>query len=222
MPHPARPGPQYTAAEICSRRRPGVRLHLETLEARLTPSGDFGFALAAGGQGADRGAAVASDAAGNVCVTGSFSGTAAFGSGPAAFTLTSAGGTDVFVAKYTAAGALLWARDLGGSGDDAGAGVTVDGAGNVYTTGSFSGTADFDPGAAAVNLTSAGAEDVFVWGGWRPLTRAADSARCSTRTSSSSSATSSRTPRLNERALATLDPVKPGLQPDTLTARARR
>ena len=57
---------------------------------------------------------------GNVYTTGVFSGTADFDPGPGTFNLTSAGAHDVFVAKYTAAGALVWARRLGGSGADGG------------------------------------------------------------------------------------------------------
>ena len=76
-----------------------------------------------------------------------------FGGGP----LTSAGGPDVFVAKYTAAGAPLWARRAGSTGGDMKA-VAVDGQGNVVVTGYFQGTVDFGAGP----LTSAGGYDIFV------------------------------------------------------------
>ncbi|MCP4785811.1 MAG: hypothetical protein GY878_19890 [Fuerstiella sp.] len=52
---------------------------------------------------------------------------------------------------------------FGGSGSsDYGYSVAVDSSGNVYTTGKFYGTVDFDPGAGTTNLTSNGGTDVFV------------------------------------------------------------
>ena len=94
--------------------------------------------------------AVAVDAAGNVYVAGTFSGTANFG----ATTLTSAGKYDVFVAKWNrAAGAYVWAQRAGGPGNDQAAGLAVNGT-NVYVTGSFAGpTADF--GTTVLASTSA-------------------------------------------------------------------
>ena len=55
-----------------------------------------------------------------------------------------------------------WVKSFGGNNSDRGNSITVDASGNVYTTGFFSGTADFDPGAGTFNLTSAGGYDVFV------------------------------------------------------------
>jgi hypothetical protein len=128
-----------------------------TLDAGLAGAAPwFGFASHIGAEAQDAGQAVATDAAGNVYVTGNFSGTADFDPGPATCNLTSAGGYDVFVAKYSSAGALLWARRLGGVGDDYGKGIAVASDGSVCTTGYFGGTADFDPGPGTFNLTGGG------------------------------------------------------------------
>ncbi len=115
----------------------------------------FGWAVGVGSTSGDFGNAVATDSSGNVYVTGSFSGTVDFDPGPRTYNLTSAGNSDVFVAKYSAAGALVWARAMGGASSDYGQGIAVGADGSVYTTGYFQGTADFDPGSGTYNLTSA-------------------------------------------------------------------
>jgi hypothetical protein len=155
------------------RRRATCQPCVERLETRLTPAGSFGFALAITGPGSPviQSGPVATDRAGDVYVAGAFFGTAHFGSGPGAVDLTSIGHQDVFVAKYTRAGDLVWARQFGGTNSfDTPGGIAVDDAGDVYTTGQFLGTADFDPGPGTFNLTGKGAfvskldaEGNFVW-----------------------------------------------------------
>ena len=49
-------------------------------------------------------------------MTGFFSGTASFGS----VVLTGSGGTDIFVAKYDAGGAVVWVQKAGGAASEQG------------------------------------------------------------------------------------------------------
>ena len=51
---------------------------------------------------------------------------------------------------------------MGGSVSDAGNSITADASGNIYTTGNFYGTVDFDPEAGITDLTSAGLRDIFI------------------------------------------------------------
>ena len=55
-----------------------------------------------------------------------------------------------------------WAKNLGGGGFDYARSVTTDPFGNVYATGAFQNTVDFDPGSGTTALTSNGGSDVFV------------------------------------------------------------
>lgn len=117
-----------------------------------------------GGSAADRGYAIALDNAGHVHLAGTFNGTIDVDPGPGTTTLTSAGMHDVFIAKFDISGALVWARSIGGAHGDGVLAMTVDEQGNVYTTGGFCGTADFDPGPGSFTLTAAttGQSDIFI------------------------------------------------------------
>src|ERR1039458_5799245 len=77
---------------------------------------------------------VTTDRTGNIYITGFFTGpTITFDS----IAITNMGGEDAFVVKYTAAGQILWARDIGGPGGEEGYAVTTDSSGNVYMTGFY-------------------------------------------------------------------------------------
>jgi Secretion system C-terminal sorting domain/Beta-propeller repeat len=103
------------------------------------------------------------DAAGNIYTTGRFKGTIDFDPGAGVFNLVASDFLyDIFVSKLDASGNFVWAKKMGGAEDDVSFGITVDASGNVYTAGYFTNTADFDPGPANYNLSSAGSVDIFI------------------------------------------------------------
>jgi Beta-propeller repeat len=131
--------------------------------SKLNASGSFLWAKKFGGTSSDYGRSIALDASGNVHTTGKFRGTVDFDPGSGTYNLT-ANYMDVFVSKLDVSGNFVWAKNMGGSGEEFGYGISVDASGNVYTTGTFKNTADFDPGAGTYNLisTGSGSNDIFV------------------------------------------------------------
>ena len=69
-----------------------------------------------------------------------------------------------FIGTIANAQNYQWAKSIGSASNDYGEGIAIDSSGNCYITGSFSGTADFDPGVGTVNLTSVGTSDIFIAG----------------------------------------------------------
>jgi len=130
--------------------------------SKLDANGNFVWAKRMGGTEYDGTTSIAIDASGNVYTTGRFWGTADFDPGAGVSNLASAGNTDIFISKLDANGNFVWAKRMGGTSNDIANSITIDASGNVYTTGIFRETADFDPGAGVSNLTSAGHEDIFI------------------------------------------------------------
>jgi Secretion system C-terminal sorting domain/Beta-propeller repeat len=78
------------------------------------------------------------------------------------FELTAEGIIDIFFGKYDSNGNFIWANSLVGSGtSDTGRSIAVDDIGNVFITGDFCDTVDFDPGEDSVKLIAVGAFDIF-------------------------------------------------------------
>ena len=131
--------------------------------AKYDADGNLLWARSAGGNSYDAAHGVAADATGNVYVTGLFSSTnAVFG----AVTLTNLSITEMFVAKYSPDGNVIWAKSAGGNDEDSSDAIAVDAVGNAYVTGHFfSSNATF----GTVTLTNAGSslgyppsDDMFV------------------------------------------------------------
>ena len=103
------------------------------------------------------------DQAGNILMAGNFSGTIDLDPGPGTDNHTASSTTqDAFFAKYDNNLNLIWGRHLGGVGNERATSIVSDLIGNVYVTGMFELTVDFNPGPGVAPLTSAGDRDVFV------------------------------------------------------------
>jgi hypothetical protein len=123
-----------------------------------------------GGSSDDRGYGIALDGSGNAYVTGSTWSTN-YPVTPGAFQTKNGGGLgDVFVTKLNPMGtALVYSTYIGGSGEERGYAIAVDGSGNAYVTGYTSST-DYDVTPRAFQTTNEGKQDVFVTKVCHPIT----------------------------------------------------
>jgi len=94
---------------------------------------------------------------GEFVTSGYFSDTVDFGGGR----LTSAGGNDAFVARYSSSGAHVWSRRWGSTSEDKALAVDIDGLGNVAVTGMFTNSVDFGGGPIS-NVGGVGSGDIFL------------------------------------------------------------
>jgi hypothetical protein len=108
---------------------------------KYSSQGKLLWARRFGSSGDDLGNALAVDKEGNCMISGSFAGVLYAD----ADTLTSRGEQDMFVARFSPAGKLLWTRSAGGKFPDHGMSISMDDDGNSYVTGFFKDTMHFSP-----------------------------------------------------------------------------
>jgi PKD repeat protein len=106
---------------------------------------------------------IAVDVNGSIVVAGKFGGSADFNPGVPGGELTSAGASDAVLLKLNSDGSFDWVGKVGGINNDTFRSVATDSDANIYTTGSYFNTADFDMGSGTSNQTSAGSTDAFVY-----------------------------------------------------------
>lgn len=104
---------------------------------------------------------LALDGNGDLVMAGRYEASITFGPG-AAGTITSHGGMDCFIAKFTTSGQFVWVRGFGGTMGDEIHGLAIDAGNNIIVSGFFSSTVDFDPGPGVTQLQSQGGFDGFV------------------------------------------------------------
>jgi gliding motility-associated-like protein len=100
---------------------------------------------------------VKADASGNIFTTGTFLGICDFDPGPGTYNLQGSGYSSGFVSKLTANGDFGWAKSIWGPNYDTYVqprAIDLDANNNIYTTGTFAGLVDFDPGAGSTSIAS--------------------------------------------------------------------
>ena len=135
-----------------------------SLVTKLDSSGSLVWSSLMDSSGDDWVEDCAIDSSGNVYVTGKFIGSMDFdddGSAEVTALDDANGGYDAYVAKLNSSGAVVWWKVVGNTTDVAGQidtvyghGVDVDGSGNVYFGGYFSGTIDIDPSGTTTAVTA--------------------------------------------------------------------
>jgi len=124
--------------------------------SKLDVSGNFVWAKSIGGTGYEEGSAITLDKTGNVYTTGYFEDTVDFDPNATTNTLSAIpGAQDIFISKLDAAGNFIWCKEMGGNNSNSinySGSIAIDASDNVYTTGTFQDTVDFDPGTGVFNL----------------------------------------------------------------------
>ena len=124
-----------------------------TFVLKLDSGGNFIWAKILGPD-SNSPSSIATDATGNLLITGIFGGTIDFDPGTGSENMT-AFTEDIYILKLTGNGDFIWARQIGTMTTNSRAySIAADGADNLYVTGLLLGTVDFDPGVGVMNLTS--------------------------------------------------------------------
>jgi hypothetical protein len=124
---------------------------------KLNTSGDFMWAQSFGSESLDIGSGLVLDKSNNIYVTGYFRGIVDFDPGQGNFLLN--GPSDIsntFILKLNKDGNFIWAGSFSGGDDNSGRSIALDAWDNIYTTGTFKDTTDFDLSSTVYELTADG------------------------------------------------------------------
>lgn len=107
--------------------------------------------------------AISTDSGDNLILAGSFYGDADFDPNIGVNILTTSSNDNGFLLKLDEDGFFQWASIIaGGTSTSKSHSISIDSLDNIYVTGFFSNTADFDPGIGNYNLTSNGINDIYI------------------------------------------------------------
>jgi hypothetical protein len=130
--------------------------------SKLDANGNFKWAKKIGGTSNTYGEGIAISNLGDIYITGYFYGTTDFN--PSLFftnNISCSGGSDAYILKLSSSGVFVWVKTIGDIGNDVGRKVKVNNTGDVYITGKFEQTVDFNPGASIITMTATN-KDAFI------------------------------------------------------------
>ena len=125
-------------------------------------SQEFNWANSFGGISGEQSNSIKISQSNNIFLTGHYSDIVDFDASPAVFNLSSNGYTDIFIQKTDMDGNFIWAKSIGGIEADHAYSIFSDQNNNIYLTGDFQETVDFDPNSGISNLSSNGYYDIFI------------------------------------------------------------
>ena len=152
--------PDTTSAVHISHRNSDLYL------AKYTASGNYSWSISIGGSDYIQASNV-STFNNNIFISGGFRDSVDFDPGsPVQYLKTTNGVYDAFIAKYDSAGGFIWVKPLRNTGPQGGNFITsmeIDGEGNIYIVGEYSGSFDFDPSTTSnVIRSAAGFKDGYI------------------------------------------------------------
>ncbi len=129
---------------------------------KFDPNNDYIWSFSIGGNGYEEVKSIKTDNEGNIYITGTFQESIDFDPSANEVSITAESGWDVFIMKLNSFGDLLWVKNLGPYKYLKANSMSLDEDNNIYLTGYFSGTIDFNPGNESYNLTASKSDDVYI------------------------------------------------------------
>ncbi len=134
--------------------------------AKYDSSNNLIWVISFGGSLSDQGYRIQFDMNGNIVISGIFYNTCDFDPSSSTYNLTSVGKGDIFFARYSPSGTFMNAFSFGGKNNsfynDFLFGFRIDNNNNIYATGVFSDTIDFNPGSGVNIINAFTASSIFV------------------------------------------------------------
>ncbi|WP_070137930.1 T9SS type A sorting domain-containing protein [Crocinitomix algicola] len=128
---------------------------------KLNAEGELIWAKTIGGSGSDYPLCIVTDASANIYIGGGFRESMDFDPGDEEVIRTSEAYTDAFLLKLDGNGNFQWVKTFGGSVNDQFLNLVISEDDDLFVSGNFESTVDFDDGDAEIILSSVGSSDIF-------------------------------------------------------------